>query len=210
MANVLIVYATRHGQTERIARRMAATLEGHQHQVQLLDAAHVPRSFDVNPFEVALVGGPMYAGRYPAAIVRFARARREFLQRTASAFFSVNLAVASRTSDGRAETLPCVEKLIQQTGWRPARVELIAGALSYTKYNFLMRFFMRRIARKAGGDTDTSRDHEYTDWDAVERFAIEVVGTIEGAQAASPDRALREPASARNHGTDSQRPAPGL
>ncbi len=30
---------------------------------------------------------------------------------------------------------------------------------------------MRRIARKAGGDTDTSKDYEYTDWNDVRGFA---------------------------------------
>jgi menaquinone-dependent protoporphyrinogen oxidase len=27
------------------------------------------------------------------------------------------------------------------------------------------------MMRSAGGDTDTSRDHEYTDWEAVSAFA---------------------------------------
>jgi menaquinone-dependent protoporphyrinogen oxidase len=30
---------------------------------------------------------------------------------------------------------------------------------------------MRRIACAEGGDTDTSRDHEYTDWQQVEAYA---------------------------------------
>jgi menaquinone-dependent protoporphyrinogen oxidase len=30
---------------------------------------------------------------------------------------------------------------------------------------------MKRIAKKVGSDTDTSRDYEYTDWDEVEGFA---------------------------------------
>ena len=30
---------------------------------------------------------------------------------------------------------------------------------------------MRMIVGHAGGDTDITRDYEYTDWDAVERFA---------------------------------------
>lgn len=29
---------------------------------------------------------------------------------------------------------------------------------------------MRMIVGIAGGETDTTRDYEYTDWDAVERF----------------------------------------
>ena len=44
-------------------------------------------------------------------------------------------------------------------------------ALLYRQYNFFMRWVMKRIAAKAGGDTDTSRDYEYTDWNDVRAFA---------------------------------------
>ena len=107
--------------------------------------------------------------------MRFAREHRTFLNNARSAFFSVGLAVASRTSDGRAQTLRLVENLAESTGWHPRRVELFAGALLYTKYNFFIRFIMRQITKKEGGDTDTSRDYEYTDWAAVDRFARDLV-----------------------------------
>ena len=51
------------------------------------------------------------------------------------------------------------------------RVQPIAGALLYQEYGLLKRLVMRMIAKRAGGDTDTSRDHVYTDWEALERFA---------------------------------------
>ena len=40
-------------------------------------------------------------------------------------------------------------------------------------YGFLKRLMMKKIVSdKPGGlSTDTSRDHVYTDWDEVERFA---------------------------------------
>jgi len=38
---------------------------------------------------------------------------------------------------------------------------------------------MKRIVRKAGGDIDTSRDYEYTDWDDLRRFAGEFVAMVE-------------------------------
>lgn len=196
MANVLIVHATKHGQTQKIAQRMCAALREHGHGVQLVDASRPPEGLDVWRFDVTVVGAPIYASHYPASIARFVQTHREFLLRAPSAFFSVSLAVASHTSEGRAETMLIVERFIEETGWRPARVELIAGALSYTKYNFLIRFIMRRIARKAGGSTDTSRDHEYTDWAAVDRFALEVVDQIsdEGATRAPLSPVPREPA----------------
>jgi menaquinone-dependent protoporphyrinogen oxidase len=50
-------------------------------------------------------------------------------------------------------------------------VEMIAGALRYSKYPLPLRWLMRRIAKQAGGDTDTSRDYEYTDWEQVDGYA---------------------------------------
>jgi menaquinone-dependent protoporphyrinogen oxidase len=90
----------------------------------------------------------------------------------------VGLAILNKTGDGRAQTMEIVDKLLVDTGWHPRRVELVAGALPYTRYNFLIRFVMRQIAKKEGGDTDTSRDYEYTDWNAVERFAVEFVEEV--------------------------------
>jgi len=38
---------------------------------------------------------------------------------------------------------------------------------------------MRRIAKKEGGPTDTSRDHEMTDWTQVRDVAEELVRVME-------------------------------
>ncbi|MNC94612.1 Protoporphyrinogen IX dehydrogenase [menaquinone] [compost metagenome] len=51
----------------------------------------------------------------------------------------------------------------------------MAGALPYSKYNWVKRWMMRRIVAKAGGDTDTSRDYEYTDWNDLRAFAKEFI-----------------------------------
>ncbi len=171
MANVLIVYASRNGQTKKIAERIAEALAADGHRSQLLDAGAAHADVDPRRFTRVFVCAPIYAGGYPASIRRFVREQRQALQSVPAAFCSVGLAVASRTTDGRAETMPLVERFLTKTGWRPAAVELIAGGLPYTRYGFITRFMMRRIARKAGGDTDTARNFEYTKWDAVERFA---------------------------------------
>jgi menaquinone-dependent protoporphyrinogen oxidase len=54
----------------------------------------------------------------------------------------------------------------------------VAGAINYTRYNFLLRWYMKRASAKNGGATDTSRDHEYTDWDQVDRFAAAIAAAI--------------------------------
>jgi menaquinone-dependent protoporphyrinogen oxidase len=107
-----------------------------------------------------------------------------------NAFISVTLSEAGverieATTEERARFIADVQKVLEaffeQTGWRPQRVKPVAGALLYTKYNFLIRFIVKQIARKAGGDTDTSRDYEYTDWPALDRFADEITREMAAA-----------------------------
>lgn len=194
MANVLIVYATKEGQTAKIARHIAHTLSALGHETELFDADHPVPLLDLGRFQFAILGGPIHAGGYPRSLARFVRKNRAFLERVRSAFFSVGLAVESHHSDGRAQTLPLVDKFVRETGWQPQRVELIAGALLYSKYNPFIRLVMRHIAQKEGGDTDTSRDYEYTDFAAVERFAREFV-------ARAVPSALESPAASALGGT---------
>jgi menaquinone-dependent protoporphyrinogen oxidase len=187
MSNVIVIYASREGQTEKVARRMATVLQEKGHTVALFDADHPTPGIDLARFDVAFVGAPIHVGGYPRSVVRFVRSYRASLQRVHAAFFSVGLAVASHTSDGRAQTMPLVESFLRKTQWRPRRIELVAGALQYSKYNPVIRFVMKRIASKEGGDTDTNHDYEYTDWAAVDRFAMEFVASArEAAPAVAP------------------------
>jgi len=180
MATVLVVYATHDGQTRKIAERIASVLRSRRHLVELLDAEHAPQDLDLSRFQAVFIGSPIRAQGYLRSVVRFVQSHRSALDRLPTLFFSVGLAVVSKVHDGIAQTMQIVERLVAETGWRPHRVELVAGALPYTRYNFLVRFVMRWISRKEGGDTDTSRDYEYTDWNAVDRFAIEFLAEVAG------------------------------
>ena len=67
-------------------------------------------------------------------------------------------------------------KFVKDTGWRPARAVPVAGALAYSKYNFFIRFVMKRIARKAGAPTDTSRAiAHFSDGRTVDALPIKAV-----------------------------------
>lgn len=176
MATIAIAYATRDGHTAKVAAHLAAAIRRAGHEVQVLDADKRPRAPHLAQADAVIVAAPIRSGGYPRSIARFVRAHVRKLSGTPTAFCSIGLAVASRTANGRAQTQPIVDAFQRKTGWRPGRTELVAGALKYTKYNFVVRFVMRRIATANGGDVDTSRDYEYTDWDALDRFAVEMSG----------------------------------
>jgi menaquinone-dependent protoporphyrinogen oxidase len=106
---------------------------------------------------------------------------------------------------------PYVGKFIHQTGWRPGRTVSFAGALPYTRYNPLIRFVMKRISRKAGHTTDTSRDHDFTDWGSVRSFANDIAdAAARTAPASRPNLSqmpVTEPISvASTEASDAQRP----
>jgi menaquinone-dependent protoporphyrinogen oxidase len=77
-----------------------------------------------------------------------------------------------------------VDEFLARTGWKPGESTSFAGALRYRKYNPVIRLLMRLIVGMAGGETDTSRDYEYTDWQAVERFAVRFASRLEVPAAA--------------------------
>ena len=174
MATIAIAYATRHGHTTKVAEYLAAALRREGIDVQLVDTDEPPRDPHLERVAAVIVAAPIHAGGYPRSTVRWVRAHARELTRVPSAFCSIGLAVASRTTDGRGKTQPIVDAFQRETGWRPGRTELVAGALAYSKYNVIVRFVMRRIAAANGGDTDTSRDYEYTDWEALRRFAAAI------------------------------------
>lgn len=174
---ILIVYATRYGQTGKIARFVADRLTERGDDVTLLNASELPRGVSLphnqtpRSFDGVIVGGSIAFGRHERSITRFVSAHRDALNGMLTAFLSVSGSAASPDEPGRAQAHRAVDKLLRVTGWTPQRVELVGGAIAYTRYNPLVRFMMKRISASEGRPTDTSRDYEFTDWAQLGRFA---------------------------------------
>lgn len=170
MARILIVYATTEGQTAKIARHIAAALEDLGHAVTVTLADEAP-GLETGTWDAVIVGASLHEGRFQRAAQGFVRAHRAALAALPGAFFGVSLGAASDDSAERVEVERLIAGFGQAAGWQPARTASFAGALRYTRYSWLKRALMRHIAAREGGPTDTQRDYEFTDWDAVTRFA---------------------------------------
>jgi len=118
-------------------------------------------------------------GKYPPYINNFVIAHDAWLNTVPSAFFSVCMAVKSVNEKSREEAKRYGDKFIAQTDWTPTLIQTFAGAVKYTQYGSIKRFIMKMISKREGGNTDTSRDHEYTDWESVDRFVENFVSEIE-------------------------------
>ncbi|HEX6996288.1 MAG TPA: menaquinone-dependent protoporphyrinogen IX dehydrogenase [Gammaproteobacteria bacterium] len=170
MTKLLIVYGTTEGQTAKIAHHVADAARRLGHDVTIRHAPEV-RDGEVEAHDCVIVGASLHEGRYQRAVRDFIERHGDALAARRGAFFSVSLAAASRDPRERAEPLRLAEEFTRGAGWAPARIASFAGALKYTRYGWLKRMLMKHIARQEGGDTDTSRDFEYTDWGDVDRFA---------------------------------------
>jgi menaquinone-dependent protoporphyrinogen oxidase len=176
MKRLLIVYGTTEGQTAKIAAHIADVVRNLGHEAVVRNAPEVEDA-DLT-CDAVIVGASLHEGRYQRAIRDFVAKHKAVLGSRPSAFFSVSLAAASRDANERAEALRIAKEFLAAAGWTPAQVASFAGALKYTQYSWLKRALMKHIAAKEGGDTDTSHDFEYTNWDDVARFAKELASRL--------------------------------
>jgi len=178
---VLLTYHSEEGQTGKVAERIASVLRDHGRRVDVAAAESDPSPVG---YAGVILGDSIHVGRHSRALRRWITAHRGELAAVPTALFQVSMTSASGTADDTVEARRLVNVLLDDTGLEPDMVAMFAGALAYTRYGWLTRRVMTRIAEHRDQPTDTSRDHEYTDWDAVEEFAVDaaamfttVVGT---------------------------------
>jgi len=167
MAKILVVYGTAYGQTERIVRRIVERLTSDGHGVWMHKGDSLPKQLRLDDYDACVVAGSIIRGRHQRYIRRFARRNNGYLNRARSAFVSVSGAAQGSPQQAREY----IDEFVQETGWRPRFTASFAGAMAYTQYGPLLCWVTKVVSRRRGGPTDTTRDHDFTEWEAVDRFA---------------------------------------
>ncbi|HKV98420.1 MAG TPA: flavodoxin domain-containing protein [Vicinamibacterales bacterium] len=172
MDHLLILYGTTDGQTRKIAGALADELRACGNEVDVVNARHLRPPTRPDDYAGVIIAGSVHAGGYQRSVRRWVRAHREALAGRPTAFVSVCLGVLEHNPATDRELDRILTKFFDETGWRPTVTKIVAGALPFTKYGWLKRRVMRRIAEKQlGSGIDTRRDYEYTDWNDVRAFA---------------------------------------
>jgi menaquinone-dependent protoporphyrinogen oxidase len=187
MKTYLVLYATRDGHTRRIAEHLAGRLRARGVAADMVDAANLPGGFTLADYEGAILAASVRCGKHEAEMIRFVKDHLHELENMPAAFLSVSLseagaedskACAKRRGESTADVERMIDEFLAETKWRPSRIRAVAGALMYTKYNFLVRFVMKQIAKRAGASTDTSHDHDFTNWPALDQLVDEVLAEV--------------------------------
>jgi len=170
MSRILLAYASTHGHTAKIAARVAHVLRKTGHHV-VLDGDIGNTDPDINGYDAVVAGASIHGGRFQSDLVDWATRHATSLSLRPSAFFSVCLPAAEDSEESRQATRDYLDDFEERSGWTPRLRTTFAGALQYREYDFATRLVMRLMMQRGHHPTDTSRDVDYTDWDAVDAFA---------------------------------------
>ena len=175
---MLLYYATRDGQSRRIAVRIAERLGERGIAAEPRDLARAP------PTPEALARAPLLVlvaairyGRHLPEAVRLLRLYAAQPARPPLAFASVNL-TARKPGKDTAEGNTYVRKTMARHRLQPVLAAAIAGRLDYARYRWFDRTLIRLIMRLTGGPTHRDAKVEFTDWDAVDAFAARIAELI--------------------------------
>jgi menaquinone-dependent protoporphyrinogen oxidase len=207
MKPILVLYATREGQTRRIAEHVVATLRSRGAEAETFDVANLREPVALEDHAAAILAASVHAGQHEREMVDFVKRHRAELDRIPTAFLSVSLSEATvegasykdeDRAKARADVQGMIDTFLQRTGWRPRRLKAVAGALLYTQYGVIKRLMMRLIVRKTGA-TDMSRDYEYTDWAALDGFIGDLAAEVAGAERPAASAAPASASAAAAH-----------
>jgi len=176
MSRVLVIYGTTDGHTAKVAHCMAETLRAVNVETEVAEAGKT--SHQAEHYSAVIVAASVHAGKYQRSVRDWVRDNMFALQTRPTAFVSVCLAIRDTREQSKRDLDAILERFYKETKWRPTVAKSVAGALLYTKYNWFVRQVMKRIVRDAGGDTDTSRDYEYTDWADLRSFVVGFAGLV--------------------------------
>lgn len=169
MANILIVYSSHDGQTEKICQFMRQQLDSADQEVSIVSVEQTT-GVDLRQFDKIVVGASIRYGSHSPTLISFIRENRVVLDSKPNAFFSVNL-VARKPEKNRPETNPYVQKFLKRICWQPKTLAVFAGKIDYPSCTHLDRLMIQLIMWLTNGPTDPKAVIEFTDWNQVSDFA---------------------------------------
>lgn len=169
-----LFYATRDGQSRRIAERIADRLAERGISAvphDLAGATFTPSSIEAARL-VVVVAAVRYGRPLPEADQFLAR-YRTLRDPPQLVLLSVNL-TARKPGKDTVEGNAYLRKSIARHRLAPALAKAIAGRLDYSRYGWLDRQLIRFIMKLTGGPTDPTTCVEFTPWDVVDDVALRI------------------------------------
>lgn len=169
MAKALFLYSSREGQTKKILHYIDEQLP--DFDCELVDLHNV-EAMDFSQYDRVLIGASIRYGHLNKKLYQFIKKNLTQLEQSKVAFFCVNL-TARKEDQGKdtPEGSAYIRKFLTKSPWKPTLIGVFAGALYYPRYSWFDRTMIKFIMSMTGGETDTTKEVEYTNWEKVALFA---------------------------------------
>ena len=167
----VILYSSVDGQTLKICNKLRDVFQQNNQYVALCSINDFNDA--VTNYDRLIIGASIRYGVHNKKVIDFINANKKQLDSIKTAFFSVNL-VARKAEKSTPDTNPYVIKFFKTINWTPQIVDVFAGKLDYKKYPFFDRIMIQFIMWMTKGPTNTSAEIEYTNWDRVTAFGIQL------------------------------------
>ena len=167
----LIIYSSTDGQTKRICETIKDHLELND-RIKIVSLNEVNK-VNLEKIKKIIIGASIRYGRHNRKVQDFVIKNKHVLETKKTAFFSVNV-VARKEEKSTPETNPYVKKFLAKTKWKPDKVAVFGGKVDYPNYNFINKNVIRFIMMITNGPTNTDNSYEFTNWEMVKKFALEL------------------------------------
>mgnify|MGYP003309008507 CR=1 FL=1 len=167
MTKILIIHSSVDGHTMHICERIRSFREDLD-----IDIISLPKTKNIslNKYEMIIIGASIRYGKHNKKLFDYIDQNLNFLNSGQHAFFTVNV-VARKPEKNEPETNPYMQKFLEITNWKPAKLGVFAGKIHYSQYGFFDRHIIRFIMWIGKGPTDLKGEFEFTNWDKVKLFS---------------------------------------
>ena len=155
---VLVAYASKHGSTQGIAKRLAEQLRqlGKEAEARSVDAVENPDSY-----EAFVIGSAIYYGSWLKEATEWVRRNRATLAQHPVWLFSVG-PLGTEVQDAEQQPKEMAEF---QQAIRPREQRIFFGALDHSKLSFAERVMVKAVRAPEG---------DFRDWEAIDAWAASI------------------------------------
>jgi menaquinone-dependent protoporphyrinogen oxidase len=179
MKRILVAYASREGQTEKIAHHIARRIEDKGLAVRLINLMKAPTDAGADDCDASIIAASVHRGRHDQELSQFIMRHAPALRRTPSAFVCVSLSAASMHDSDRAAIDEVAQSFFYDIGWYPDHLEHVAGAVRDRQLSLLERYTVHTVMYQKDIPADATGDTELTDWVAVDGFIDSFVAPLQ-------------------------------
>jgi len=154
-----IIYASKHGTTEKVAAKLAEKVGGN---VELFSLKNNPNP-DISGFETVILGSSIYMGEASGKMKAFCKTNETILLQKKIALF-----VCGMHPDKEQREKELKDAYSDALHEKAVASGFLGGEFLFEKMNFFERFIVKKIAK-------TKENVHQIDWDEIDNFVKKLV-----------------------------------